>query len=253
MPPSRSSDFCSSTMHAFRLYRHKTSCLGGSQWKESWLLLQKDGTIVWSNDKQFSTMKGKVHIHDCDMAFGLAAFQTPNCVAPSTAPFQPDDRFCYFVIFTKPTLSRGRFRQWFYAKDRFDVVSWLSALSAWQCVAAEFKEVVDCALCTPSTVSQLLCPTNPEGRQHLRRWLLGISMSGDVLLPYQLDSAVIYEKLQQLVKEKKGKEETIAHVESLFSAENLTDKVNPTLVVEKEAALPSIPTSLEDDIIDVQL
>lgn len=40
--------------YAVRLYRYKQTLLGGSNWKETWLQLKSDGSLIWYNDKQCS-------------------------------------------------------------------------------------------------------------------------------------------------------------------------------------------------------
>ncbi|KRX88544.1 [Pyruvate dehydrogenase [acetyl-transferring]]-phosphatase 1, mitochondrial [Trichinella pseudospiralis] len=189
-------DFYSLNVHSLRLYRHKCAPLNPVHWKECWLLLQKDGTLLWYNDKQFSAIKGQVNLlRSAELHFGEQAWNEPGLHPPRTFTTH-QDQFCYFALVDNGHGALGRLEQWFVAKHRFDLVAFMCAIARVFKVGTEFHVFVNSSLIssTRSTSDRF----NPASC-----CFSASSYEDDpIFVSCKLDSGDMYKQLKSIVERK---------------------------------------------------
>ncbi|KRX20635.1 Ornithine decarboxylase, partial [Trichinella nelsoni] len=191
-------DFYSWNVHSLRLYRHKCAPLNPVRWKECWLLLQNDGTVLWYNDKQFSAVKGQVNLRSAELHFGQRALNEPG-LHPPKAFTGHQDQFCYFALVDNgPGGAVGRrMEQWFVAKHRLDLVAFMCAIARIFKVGTEFHVFVDSSFISSTTCSSdrfnnptSCCFSGPP------------SDDDPLVVPCKLDSGDMYDQLKSIVGRK---------------------------------------------------
>ncbi|KRZ77228.1 Ornithine decarboxylase, partial [Trichinella papuae] len=188
-------DFYSLNVHSLRLYRHKCAPLNPVHWKECWLLLQKDGTLLWYNDKQFSAIKGQVNLlRSTELHFGEQAWNQPGLHPPKMFTSH-QDQFCYFALVDNGHRGAlGRLEQWFVAKHRLDLVAFMCAIARVFKVGTEFYIFVNSSLIssTRSTSDRF----NPAS------CCFSASSYDDdpIFNPCKLDSGDMYKQLKSIVE-----------------------------------------------------
>ncbi|KAL1242358.1 membrane-associated,Phospholipase B1 [Trichinella spiralis] len=191
-------DFYSWNVHSLRLYRHKCAPLNPVRWKECWLLLQNDGTVLWYNDKQFSAVKGQVNLRSAELHFGQRALNEPG-LHPPRAFTGHQDQFCYFALVDNgPGGAVGRrMEQWFVAKHRLDLVAFMCAIARIFKVGTEFHVFVD-----SSFISSTTCASDRFNNSTSCCFSGPSSDDDPLVVPCKLDSGDMYNQLKSIVERK---------------------------------------------------
>ncbi|KRX57220.1 Ornithine decarboxylase [Trichinella sp. T9] len=191
-------DFYSWNVHSLRLYRYKCAPLNPVHWKECWLLLQNDGTVLWYNDKQFSAVKGQVNLRSAELHFGQRALNEPS-LHPPRAFTGHQDQFCYFALVDSgPGGAVGRrMEQWFVAKHRLDLVAFMCAIARIFKVGTEFHVFVD-----SSFISSTTCASDRFNNPASCCFSGPSSDDDPLVVPCKLDSGDMYNQLKSIVGRK---------------------------------------------------
>ncbi|OUC49529.1 protein phosphatase 2C, partial [Trichinella nativa] len=240
-------DFYSWNVHSLRLYRYKCAPLNPVHWKECWLLLQNDGTVLWYNDKQFSAVKGQVNLRSAELHFGQRALNEPS-LHPPRAFTGHRDQFCYFALVDSgPGNAVGRrMEQWFVAKHRLDLVAFMCAIARIFKVGTEFHVFVD-----SSFISSTTCASDRFNNPASCCFSGPSSDDDPLVVPCKLDSGDMYNQLKSIVGRKAEQQQipneppTEEHVSKANCLVGFDIAVTPLLNNQPAVAC-------EEDVIDLK-
>lgn len=179
--------------YAVRLYRCKQTLFHGNSWKETWLQLKTDGSLIWYNDKQCTKSSGVLNFNNVAayIKIGDVARRklTKNC---PRLPFDYSESNCLMAVPDRknvresPSASDSMKWFWFCFKCEKDLLITLKHFAKFFDYEKEFEECFE----TDSTIDDA---DRDDGRY--RHY--GIPMSGEVYCSangHRADWGLMWEK-----------------------------------------------------------